>query len=73
MKSNVESMKFATELCMNEMNLLFLLMMCVHLKLKLSTQKYDDVTQCENMGIFLPLKFYVKSILAILKNQKLLF
>ena len=23
MKSNIESMKFATELCMNEMNLLF--------------------------------------------------
>ena len=28
-------------------------------------------TQCENFRIFLPLRFYVKSILAILKLQKL--
>ena len=31
------------------------------------------ITQCENLRIFLPLRFYVKSILVILTSQKLRF
>ena len=30
-------------------------------------------SQCENLAIFLPLRFYVKSILVIFEAQKLLF
>ena len=36
--------------------------------MELKREKFD-VTQCENFMIFLPLRFYVKSILVILEVQ----